>query len=704
MRTSQDEPREPERRNRLATEKSPYLLQHAANPVDWYPWGEEAFERARREDKPVFLSIGYSTCHWCHVMEQESFEDPEVAELLNDAFVSIKVDREERPDVDAQYMTVCQMLTGGGGWPLTVALTPERKPFFAGTYFPKDSRGGRIGMLDLVPRLRRAWEERRGDVAESADRIVEALRRAAAVERPGELGEGTLEDAHRLLESRYDDLQGGFGSAPKFPTPHNFLFLLRWWRRTGEERALEMVTESLRAMRRGGIFDQVGFGFHRYSTDARWLLPHFEKMLYDQALHALAYTEAYLVTGDEELARTAREVLDYVLRDLRDPAGGFHTAEDADSEGREGAFYVWGAEELTEVLGPKDAELARRVYNVEERGNFAEEATGRRTGENVLHLRKPLSLLAADLGSSEPELRERLESIRGRLFEARERRPRPLKDDKVLTDWNGLAIGALAFAARSLGEVRYAEAAREAAGFLLRDLRDGEGRLLHRFREGESAIPATADDHAFLAFGLTELYQADFDPRWLEEARRLVEELHERFWDEEAGGYFLSSRDAVDLPVRQKEVYDGAVPSANSVAYGTLLRLARLTADTELEGRAARLEAAFAGDISRAPAAHAMFLTGLDFRLGPVREVVLAGDPTSPGTQAMLEALRRRFLPRTVTLLKSTDPGAPDLSRVAPFTRGHAPVNGRPAAYVCEEFACRRPVTEVEEMLAALET
>ncbi len=688
--------------NRLAGEKSPYLLQHAHNPVDWYAWGDEAFEVARREEKPVFLSIGYSTCHWCHVMERESFEDEEVAALMNEAFVSVKVDREERPDVDAQYMTVCQMLTGGGGWPLTVLLTPDRQPFFAGTYFPKESRGGRIGMLDLVPRLRRLWDERREDVASSAERIVAALREAAAAEREGELGEGTLENAYRLLESRYDDLQGGFGSAPKFPTPHNLLFLLRWWERTGEERALEMATETLRAMRRGGIYDHVGGGFHRYSTDARWLLPHFEKMLYDQALLALAYIEAHLATGVPGFARTAREVLDYALRDLRDPGGGFHTAEDADSEGREGAFYLWTDEALREVLGPEDAELVRQVYNVERRGNFAEEATGRRTGENVLHLRKPLSLLAADLGTAEDALRERLEAIRSRLFEAREARPRPLKDDKVLTDWNGLMIGALAVAGRALGAPEYARAAREAAEFLLGTLRDEEGRLLHRFRDGEAAIPGTADDHAFLAWGLAELYQTEFEPRWLVEARALLEALEARFADERAGGYFLSPADATDLPVRQKEVYDGAVPSGNSVAYLALLRLARLTAETGLEGRAARLESAFAADVARAPAAHTFFLLGLDFRLGPVREVVVAGDPADGRTEALLGALRSRFLPRTVVLRKGPEE-AERLAEVAPFTRGHRPLDGRPAAYVCEAFTCRRPVSEVEAMLAGLD-
>ncbi len=753
--TRDTEPQEPDlagdgdadlRYNRLAGEKSPYLLQHATNPVDWYPWGEAAFEKARREEKPIFLSIGYSTCHWCHVMERESFEDERVAELLNDAFVPIKVDREERPDVDGVYMTVCQLMTGSGGWPLTVALTPDRKPFFAGTYFPRETRGGRIGMLDLVPRLERVWIERREEVLDSADRVVEALRRASGesgAERDGEgagtpvapgeapapegrgsLDERVLEHAYRQLEASYDDLQGGFGRAPKFPTPHNLLLLLRWWRRSGEERALEMVEDTLRAMRRGGIFDQVGFGFHRYSTDARWLLPHFEKMLYDQALLGMAYVEAFQATGRERYGRTAREVFGYVLRDLRDPGGGFHSAEDADSEGREGKFYLWTDAELREVLGEEDAGVVKEVYGVQRRGNFAEEATGERTGENVLHLSKPLSMLAADRDLSESELRERLEKARQRLFAARERRERPLKDDKVLTDWNGLMIAALAKGARALGEDAWLEAAREAAGFLLGNLRDREGRLLHRWRQGEAAIPATADDHACLIWALIELYETDFDPRWLREALELQEMLDARYWDGEAGGYYVTAGDATDLPVRRKEIHDGAVPSANSVAYLNLLRLARLTGRTALAARADRLEAAFAPTVGRAPAAETMFLVGLDFRIGPSHEVVIAGDPETEDTQRMVEALGRGFFPRAVVVLRPSGDGGrggagrgsdapsgtgepsaeePEIVRLAPYTRGHRPVDDRTAAYVCRDFACRAPTTSLEELLESLE-
>lgn len=727
--------------NRLAEEKSPYLLQHAHNPVDWHPWGAEAFERARAEDKPVFLSIGYATCHWCHVMERESFEDEQVAALLNDGFVSVKVDREERPDVDGVYMTACQLLSGHGGWPLTVALTPDKRPFFAGTYFPKESRGGRIGLLELLRRLRAAWDERRGDVLASAERITAALheaeRRQVAgldVGEPGgrALGEEVLRRGFETLERGFDELQGGFGRAPKFPTPHRLLFLLRWHDRSGDERALELVDTTLRAMRRGGIFDHVGFGFHRYSTDARWLLPHFEKMLYDQALHAMAYTEAWLVTGDPHHRRVAGEVLEYVLRDLRDAAGGFHSAEDADSEGREGTFYLWTVDELEEVLGEEDARLAREAWNCERRGNFAEEATGERTGENVLHLRRPLEDLAADLarrgilevpaaGAREAEadggspegrdggashaaaaLGTRLASIRARLFEAREARPRPLKDDKVLTDWNGLMIAALALAGRGFGEERYVRRAVEAAEFLLAALRDGEGRLLHRWRDGEAAIPGTAADHACLAWGLVELHAATFDPRWLRGALELADELEERFRDPEGGGYFTTAADASELPVRQKEVHDGAVPSANAVAWLVHGRLARLTGDPRWEERADAQEAAFASAVASAPAEHAMWLVALDARLGPAHEVVVAGPRGAAPTRRLLDALRSRFLPRTAVLFKPTDEDASEIERLAPFTRPYAAPDEGAAAWVCTDFACRAPTSDPDEMIRAL--
>jgi uncharacterized protein YyaL (SSP411 family) len=726
------------RTNRLAGEKSPYLLQHAHNPVEWYPWGDEAFETARLEDKPIFLSIGYSTCHWCHVMERESFEDDEVAALLNDHFVSIKLDREERPDIDGVYMTVCQLTTGHGGWPLTVVMTPDKKPFFAGTYFPKESRGGRLGMIDLLPHLTGLWKQRRSEVLQSAESILAAVREA---ERPGTrrglpstaaqistagtspLGEDTLSRGYEELADRFDRLQGGFGGAPKFPTPHQFLFLLRYHDRTGEPHALEMVEKTLHAMRRGGVFDHIGFGFHRYSTDARWLLPHFEKMLYDQAILAMAYTETWLVTKHTEYRRVAEEILAYVLRDMTHPAGGFYSAEDADSEGREGKFYLWTVDELEEILEDEDAALVRRVYNLERRGNFADEVTGKRSGENIPHLRKSLAEIARELveggqlsagsGEAEGALRARLERARTMLFGARESRIHPLKDDKILTDWNGLMIAAMAMAGRTFAEIGYTQAAERAAGFLLETLRDERGRLLHRYRDGEAAIQATAADYAFLVWGLIELYEATFEPSWLAESLRLHQELVDRTWDGDAAGFFTAAADASDLPVRQKEVYDGATPSANAVAWYNTLRLARLTGEPSLEELAARQEAAFARTILRMPSAYTMWLMALDFRVGPSHEVVIAapgpiagtgdkGDDLA-GTAALIDALRARFLPRTVMLGKSGSKDGDEITRLAPFVAGHTPVDEQAAAFVCTDFACQAPVTGPGALLRALD-
>jgi uncharacterized protein YyaL (SSP411 family) len=698
--------------NRLIGEKSPYLLQHAHNPVDWYPWGDEAFDAAARDDKPIFLSIGYSTCHWCHVMERESFEDLEVAALLNDGFVPVKVDREERPDVDTVYMTVAQMMTGHGGWPLTVVMTPNKDPFFAGTYFPKESRHGRIGMLDLLPRLSELWRERRSEALNSAGQIATALWQSAHGESPGatdqassatdELGRPALDDAFQQLSGVFDPLQGGFGRAPKFPTPHNLRFLLRYWRRTGETKALEMVERTLRAMRQGGIYDHVGFGFHRYSTDARWMLPHFEKMLYDQALLLMTYVEAFLATGQRGYAEVAAEVIEYVLRDLRDAGGAFHSAEDADSEGREGQFYVWTDEQLGEVLDDDDARFVRRIFNFDRRGNYAEEATGQRTGENVLHAGRSWSDAAGSLGISETEVLERWSRVRERLLAAREGRIRPQKDDKVLTDWNGLMIAALAQAAAALEQPEYLKAAAEAWEFVRSKMIDPEGRLLHRYRDEDAAIPAFADDYAFLIWGLLELYETSLEAEHLREALRLNGELLERFWDGERGGLYQTAAGSAELPVRSREIYDGAVPSANSVAMLNLLRLGRLTADAELENRALAIEAAFAERVRQVPSAHTQLLAAVDFRLGPSREVVIVGEPEGSDTDALLGVLRGHFDPRTVVLFRPAGEDGGEVTRLAPFTKEMREIDGRASAYVCRDYACERPVTARDDLQSML--
>ena len=710
------------RPNQLAREKSPYLLQHAFNPVDWLPWGEEAFARARAEDRPIFLSIGYATCHWCHVMEHESFEDEDVAALLNRDFVSIKVDREERPDIDGVYMTACQLMTGQGGWPLTIVMTPDKQPFFAGTYFPRESVAGRAGMLDLLPRLAALWRERRADVEAAGASALAAIREVevrglGSVE--GALDEETLRRGFSELHARFDPHQGGFSRAPKFPAPHQLLFLLRWSDRAGDRRGVEMVEKTLVSMRRGGIFDHLGYGFHRYSTDARWLVPHFEKMLYDQALLAMAYTELWQLTGDDAHRRVALEIYEYVARDLTDAEGGFYSAEDADSEGREGAFYVWTREEFDEVLsaalGEDAAGLARRAFRVEARGNFADEASGLRTGENILHLGETPAEIAAALGmeagaTDAADVEQRLEEARRVLFEKRAARERPLLDDKILTDWNGLMIAALARSGLAFGDESLVEAAARAADFILERLRDGEGQLLHRYRDGDAAIPAGAADHACLSWGLVELYGATFDPRWLRAARELLDALLERFWDPDRLGVFNVDAAQRDVPVRQKELYDGATPSANATTWYLLLRLGRLTGDLELLDRAEALRHALAGPVAGAPSAHTMSLVALDLALGPAQEVVVTGDPGESGTRRMLAALAGRYAPRTAVLFKpagrpSDAPGGPPadaLAEIAPFTAPYDLLDGKATAYVCADFACRRPTTDIAEMMQQL--
>ena len=688
--------------NRLAKEKSPYLLQHAHNPVDWYAWNDEAFAKARTEDKPIFLSIGYSTCHWCHVMERETFEDTEAAEALNDAFVCIKVDREERPDIDATYMAVCQAMTGHGGWPLTILMTADKEAFFSGTYFPKKSRQGRPGILDVCASVKKSWTEKRSEVLDVASQVTSQLKEiVSASPLTGDLDEETLERAYQGFASRYDSQFGGFGGAPKFPSPHNLSFLLRYYKHSGKKVALGMVVETLRHMGRGGVYDQIGFGFHRYATDKEWLLPHFEKMLYDQALLSIAYVEAYQVTKDEDLKHKAQEILEYVLRDMTSPEGGFYSAEDADSEGEEGKFYVWNVEELRTVLG-QDADLAISVYNATVEGNFLDEATHQRTGANILHLRKPITELAEVEGISPTDLTASLEQMRKKLFSVRKNRIHPYKDDKVLTDWNGLMIAALAIGGRALNEPRYLTAATKAADFILETLRDTSGRLMKRYRDGEAGLPAHVDDYAFMVWGLIELYQATFLPCFLKMALELNHTLSEHYWDKEHGGFYITADDQTDLPVRPKEVYDGAIPSGNSVAALNNLRLARLTGQQELEEIADKILLAFAGDVARNPMAYTYTLMALDFSLGKTHEIVLAGEIDSPDTNEIIRGIAESFLPRTVVLLNSPE-AEQDLADLAPFTVGQKRVNGRATAYVCSDFTCLRPSADVGEVLQTIQ-
>jgi uncharacterized protein YyaL (SSP411 family) len=687
--------------NRLAKEKSPYLLQHAQNPVDWYPWSDEAFTTAAREDKPIFLSIGYSTCHWCHVMERECFEDEEVADLLNETFVCIKVDREERPDIDNIYMTVCSIMTGSGGWPLTIIMTPDKKPFFAGTYFAKHTRHGRIGMLDMIPRLSDIWQNRREEVLQSTDKILEYLQQQNKSTPGRELDEEILHQAFTELSRRYDSAHAGFSTAPKFPTPHNLTFLLRYWKMTGNDHALAMVDHTLTAMRLGGIFDHVGFGFHRYSTDEKWLLPHFEKMLYDQALLAIAYLEAYQVTGNALFKQTAREIFSYVLRDMTAPAGGFYSAEDADSEGIEGKFYVWSLSEIKSVLPPEEAAFIQGLYNVLPEGNFHDEATGTQTGANIFHLTKPNPVAAADSTQKSADIFTTNENIRNRLFRYREGRIHPHKDDKILADWNGLMIAALALGARVLDDEEYLDAATNCARFILSSLRNHD-RLLHRYRDGEAAIDGMLCDYAYVVWGLLEIYATNFDAAILAEAIRLNDRMLQLFWDDKGGGFFLTPEDGESLLVRPKEIYDGALPSGNSIALCNLLRLERLTANTALGAKARLLVQAFSESLQEVPSGYAQFFSSLYFALAPATEVVIVGDPKAPDTREMLAIMREKFSPNSVVLVK--DPAAaPDrLAVLAPFTANYTAINNKATAYVCHNFSCESPTTDAHQLSSLL--
>ena len=686
-----------DKQNRLIHEKSPYLLQHASNPVDWYPWGEEAFQAAAEQDKPIFLSIGYSTCHWCHVMEHESFEDDRVAALMNAAFINIKVDREERPDIDDIYMTVCTMMNGNGGWPLTIVMTPEKKPFFAATYIPKETRFNRLGMLELAPRIQKLWQEDRSRILESASKISAALSEAAGTISGSLLGGETMDIAYKQLSESFEDEFGGFSESPKFPTAHNLMFLMRQHRRDPQSNALQMVETTLDNMRLGGIYDHVGFGFYRYSTDKHWLVPHFEKMLYDQAINVMAYTEAFQLTGKAEYRQTVEEVLTYVLRDMTDNNGGFYSAEDADSEGEEGKFYIWSTSEIIDILGEEDGRLYIEIYNLTEDGNFLEESTQRKTGTNIPHLKKTIQKIADEKGMPVAELSKRLEAARQKLFNVREDRIHPLKDDKILTDWNGLMIAAFCKAAQVFDEKAYLEAASGAADFILNTMRDDQGRLMHRYREGEVAISAYLDDYAFFIWGLLELYETAFDVKYLEAALELNEILIKHFWDTENHGFFFTADDAEALLIRKKEIYDGATPSGNSVAMLNLLRFGRMTGKTTYEETAQQLVEAFSGNIARYPAGYTVLMLGLDFAAGSSFEIVIAGDPAAADTRAMIRALHQPFLPNKVLLLRPADTPGP-LADIAAYTATMQQLEDKAAAYVCQNFACELPTTDLAKM------
>jgi len=690
--------------NKLSKEKSPYLLQHASNPVDWYPWGEEVFSRAQKENKPIFLSIGYSTCHWCHVMAHESFEDENVAKLMNEVFISIKVDREERPDIDKIYMTVCQMMTGSGGWPLTIIMTPDKKPFIAGTYFPKESRFGRIGLIDLIRRVKNLWNNNKDEILNSADQITMSLQNIDQ-EAPGDkFSEKLLKKAYNQLKNQFDEKNGGFSERPKFPTPHNILFLLRYWKRTGEKETLEMVEKTLQAMRRGGIYDHIGFGIHRYSTDSTWLVPHFEKMLYDQALVAMAYIEAYQATKNPEYRKITQEIFEYVLRDMTSPEGGFYSAEDADSEGEEGKFYVWSKDDLERILDKEEFDLAMKVFNVKDSGNYLEESTGKRTGQNILHITDSLTKISSNLSISEKELVSKIENISRKLFEVREKRIHPHKDDKILVDWNGLMIAALTKGAQVFNENKYLKAAKKATEFILSSLRLPNGRLLHRYRESVGEINAYLTDYAFLIWGLIELYEATFDIYFLKTALELHEIQLKHFWDNNIGGFFFTADDSEELLTRQKEIYDGAIPSGNSVAMLNLLRLSYFTGDHELEEKADIIGRVFTEKLSNTPVAYTNFMIAADFAIGPTYSLVIAGNTDSDDTNEMVTTIRNEYIPNKVLMQRKTEQNPPDIDEFSNFVEYFDNLEGKATAYVCINKTCKPPTHDLNQMIEFLKS
>ena len=625
-------------------------------------------------------------------MEKECFEDEDVAKLMNQTFVSIKVDREERPDLDGVYMTVCQVMGRSCGWPLNVIMTPDGDPFFVSSYIPKHSRFGLAGMLDLVPQISDVWKTRRSElkaIGEDVKHRVEALE-ARSLE--GELDKDVLDDAYENLALRFDSENGGFGDAPKFPTPHNLLFLLRYWKRAGEKKALEMVEKTLHSMRAGGIFDQIGLGFHRYSTDSEWLVPHFEKMLYDQALLTLAYLDEFQVTGAEEFAVTAKEILHYVLRDLVSPEGGFYSAEDADTEDEEGKFYLWTEQEIRSAL-PKDlAEFGTKVFGVEPGGNYFDSAERGRNGKNILHFSKPLNQLATEMKMTADEFINEIGKCQRLLHEARQKRVHPAKDDKIMTDWNGLMIAALARAGKVLNEPKYLKAAVKASDFLLDTMLEGD-LLFHRFAKGERAVEGFLDDYAFLAFGLTEVYEAGFDEKYLRVALDLTDAMVARFWDDKNGGFYFTPKNEENALLKRKETYDGALPSGNSVALLNLLRLSLLSDKSEYEETAARLSRAFAGDLQGSPSAHTFFLIGLDFEFGPTYRLIIVGDIDEQTTLSMFKPMRDNFLPNVIVSLKTPDKAG----------LGYEQIDGKATAYVCRDKMCLPPTNSVEKMLEYLD-
>ncbi|HZH29287.1 MAG TPA: thioredoxin domain-containing protein [Pyrinomonadaceae bacterium] len=680
--------------NRLQNETSPYLLQHAHNPVEWYPWGEEALARARAENKPILLSIGYSACHWCHVMERESFENEEIAALMNENFINIKVDREERPDLDQIYMNAVQLMLGHGGWPLTVFLTPELVPFYGGTYFPPEDRFRLPGFPRVVTGVAEAYRSRPDEIAETTTSFLNELRRMnVAHESDAPLDTQLLDAARSALVRTYDQRHGGFGGAPKFPASMILEFLLRRHARTGDAEALRMVTHTCRKMAEGGLYDQLGGGFHRYSTDAHWLVPHFEKMLYDNALLSRLYLHAYQVTGDQFLRRIAEETFDYVVREMTDANGAFYSTQDADSEGVEGKFFVWTVEEIDELLGAEDGRIVSAYYGASAGGNFEE--------KNILNVPRPAETVAAELNLTPERLLEIVERSKPVLFAAREKRIKPGRDEKAIAAWNGMMLTSFAEASSVLERADYRLVAERNAEFMLDTLRR-EGALLHVYKDGQAKHHGYLDDYACVASGLLSLYEATGTIRWLRECLSLTVQMCEEFWDEAEGGFFYTSTKGEQLIVRNKDFMDNATPSGNSVAAELLLRLALLTENQEYNRKAVTIFRLLRDQTARYPSAFGYLLGALDFYLSTPKEIVVIGEPGADDSLALLREVWKRYVPNKVVAQSAENDE--EASSAVPLLRERPALGGRATAYVCENYSCLQPVTTPAELAAQLET
>ena len=676
--------------NHLVNEQSPYLLQHADNPVDWYPWGEEAFKKAIQLDRPIFLSIGYSTCHWCHVMEHESFEDDSVATLLNNNFISIKVDREELPEIDHLYMSVCQAMTGRGGWPLNIVMTPQKEPFFAGTYFPKDRRGGRSGMLQILPMITEAWNTKRDDIMTSVNQVKNYLDKINSKPAGNNLSNELINSAYDQFRNGFDEEHGGFFRAPKFPSPHNLTFLMRYYYSYDNQFSLDMVIKTLKEMRLGGIYDQIGFGFHRYSTDRHWLVPHFEKMLYDQAMIAMAYTEAFHITGDKVFENTTKEIFNYVLRDLTAPNGGFYSAEDADSEGEEGKFYTWTKKEIEQVLGSSLGKDFINTFSIENDGNYKDESTREKNGKNIPHLNNYNFYNQTSI-----------DAARKKLFDKRKNRIHPLKDDKILTDWNGLMIAAFARASIIFKDDTYLKAAIKSSEFVLNKI-SKNGKLLKRFRNNKAAINSHLDDYAFISWGLLEIYEATFETKYLSKCLDLMNIMVEDFWDDKNGGFFLGADQSEKLIVRTKTAYDGAIPSGNSVATMNMLRLSRITGDVKWADLAEKTIRAFSEDIYSAPTGYSLMLSAFLFDTNKSKEIVIVGNGKDENTKEFINAIRSQYTPHKVLLFKDTSLNNNQLDKLANWTTTQYTIDEKPTAYICKNFACNQPTNDLKTALSLI--